>query len=313
MEFKLTGTTCKSTCQSAQIPKHYQKLVYPFTDANYVGSSEVDIITQEIAAEGCLISINMIIGKTETIVSAAQNCIAPSLCFMIKGSLEVKVLNQHNWLYQGQFKYLDYDNSNVDFLIKPGKYQYFQIIFSNEFLSKLSAIKIPGSGVITPDIYREFNKILDCLDEKPLLRIRLEAGLRNIIVSLLERLDTRWPKQTHTQKIISTIQAYIDGHLDEVLTVPRLSNNYFLSESSFKSQFKNQIGENFSDYIIRKRMETSKNLIQNTNLPIHQVAMLVGYEEPTNFTREYKKFFKVLPSKERKKSILPNDKLIYPE
>lgn len=55
------------------------------------------------------------------------------------------------------------------------------------------------------------------------------------------------------------------------------------------------LGEPLGAYIIRIRLESSAQLLRLTNLPVQEIAMKVGYENPTSFNKAFKKRFTISP------------------
>ena len=54
------------------------------------------------------------------------------------------------------------------------------------------------------------------------------------------------------------------------------------------------------EYIQKRRMEYSKNLLITTNKSILEIASEVGYENPSKFSEVFKNYFGILPNKYRK-------------
>jgi two-component system response regulator YesN len=71
-------------------------------------------------------------------------------------------------------------------------------------------------------------------------------------------------------------------------------NPYYISKF-----FKNKSGENFSDYLIRIRMNKAAELLQDYNFKIYEVSELVGYSSTKHFTRTFKKTFGKNPKEYR--------------
>lgn len=57
-----------------------------------------------------------------------------------------------------------------------------------------------------------------------------------------------------------------------------------------------------SRYIQKKKMEYAKMLLETTNTNILDIAIEIGYENPSKFSIAFKKNFGILPNKYRKKS-----------
>jgi AraC-like DNA-binding protein len=63
--------------------------------------------------------------------------------------------------------------------------------------------------------------------------------------------------------------------------------------------FKQCFGISLHEYQTERRMHTALKLLQETRLPISDVAARVGFDEPTNFTAAFKRHFAVLPREAR--------------
>jgi two-component system response regulator YesN len=63
----------------------------------------------------------------------------------------------------------------------------------------------------------------------------------------------------------------------------------FISPNYLSRLFKKATGEGFNEYIVRKRIEKAKLLLETTNLKTNQIAILVGYRDTNYFSLAIKK------------------------
>lgn len=108
--------------------------------------------------------------------------------------------------------------------------------------------------------------------------------------------------QKHNQKnslIIHKIKEIIAKSYMENLTVARLSEEVFLSPNYISLIFKQETGENITEYITKTRMDAAKELLKDADLKILEVAEMVGYENATYFSTVFKKFTGMHPQKYR--------------
>lgn len=319
MTFNISDVPAKLVHITPEVPKHYHALVFPFAKATCVLSPGIDIIDQQVEIEGCTIATHTMVCKMASVLRPHLQTPISTLHCMLQGSLQCVLepgitVN----LVQGQYNFFEIAPGEHEVKVTPGRYVSFHIDLSDDLLEKLAPLAdvlqtllekalqaetspvLPAAGILTPELYVEIDAIRACNADEPLSQVKLHGKLLQLLTMVLESLYRPCQPLTHTQQLMATIQHYIDTHLDELITLSRLAKGYPLSESCIKQQFKAFTGENISDYVIRKRMEKAKELLQTTNWPISNIAFKVGYEEPTNFTREYKKFFQQLPSAERK-------------
>ena len=78
-----------------------------------------------------------------------------------------------------------------------------------------------------------------------------------------------------------------------------LADSLHLNSSYFSVLFKEQVGLNFSEYLMRKRVQRAKELLVQTNLPISEVAERVGYQTDKYFIKVFKSLENISPSKYR--------------
>lgn len=94
---------------------------------------------------------------------------------------------------------------------------------------------------------------------------------------------------------------YIDAHLDEALTVERLSSVAAFSKFHFHRQFTEAYGIGVFRYVQLCRMKrASYQLAFRSRLPIVEIAMANGYEGPEAFARAFRKTIGQSPSQFRK-------------
>ena len=103
-------------------------------------------------------------------------------------------------------------------------------------------------------------------------------------------------------KKINKVCDYISEHLNEDLSVDRLSQIANFSKFHFHRQFSEYTGINVSRYILMMRLKrASYQLVFNKNYRIIDIAMDASFESPESFSRAFKKAFGQTPSQFRQK------------
>lgn len=92
-----------------------------------------------------------------------------------------------------------------------------------------------------------------------------------------------------TEHSILQVQSYIDGHLNEELSLVRLAELVYFNPSYLSRLFKQTTGVNLSEYIIITRVAKARKLLEETKLKIHEIASLVGAESQSYFGQMFKK------------------------
>lgn len=76
-----------------------------------------------------------------------------------------------------------------------------------------------------------------------------------------------------------------------------------MSPSRFCREFKNEFNVTFVEYLANYRMKQAKKLLINPTMPVADVAMAVGFNDPSYFTRVFRKQEGISPSEFRTVSL----------
>ncbi len=101
-------------------------------------------------------------------------------------------------------------------------------------------------------------------------------------------------------KIIQFVINYISLHLDESLTLVRLSELANVNPSYLSARFKKETGETLTEFINQKRVQQAILLLNSTDLPINQIAERVGVLDENYFSRLFRKHLGKSPRAYRK-------------
>lgn len=107
-------------------------------------------------------------------------------------------------------------------------------------------------------------------------------------------------QKTDASSSIQSIIEYINNHYcDYNLSVSYLADYFDLSISNFSHQFKSATGINVSTYINSLRIQQAKHLLSTTSLTISDIAVSIGYTQPSSFIRRFKQFTSTTPGEFR--------------
>jgi len=101
---------------------------------------------------------------------------------------------------------------------------------------------------------------------------------------------------TSTDWRITWAVDHMQRHLAEPLTVPNLAARVNLSASRFRDLFSAQTGLGPVEYLQRLRLRRARLLIERTFLTVKEVMALVGYNDPSHFSRDFRRYHGVTPS-----------------
>ena len=99
---------------------------------------------------------------------------------------------------------------------------------------------------------------------------------------------------------ISQLKEYLDVHLEERLTLEKCSEITYLSISQTIRRFRSAYGMTPCEYLNQRRINTAKQLLQNSTLSVEEIASQTGFPDHNYFSKYFKKKVGLSPSKFRK-------------
>ena len=82
---------------------------------------------------------------------------------------------------------------------------------------------------------------------------------------------------------------FIHQHSDDELSLTKVAKFSNISGNHLSEKFKEVTGINFVDYIARIRVGKARDLLENSNLRISEIAFAVGFQSLSQFNRVFKK------------------------
>ncbi len=101
------------------------------------------------------------------------------------------------------------------------------------------------------------------------------------------------------RSLIQKINAYIRANLENDVSLQSIADHVFLHPVYVSKLYKSETGEGISDYIFRLRMERAAHLLIDTNEKIADICRKVGYQNPSHFSRVFKKHYQKTPDEYR--------------
>jgi AraC family transcriptional regulator len=93
---------------------------------------------------------------------------------------------------------------------------------------------------------------------------------------------------------------FIDEHLAEEISLATLAGLVDLSLYHFARAFKQSFGVPPHRYHIERRLDRARSLLRRSALSVTQIGNQIGFRETSSFSRAYRKFAGITPSKYRR-------------
>jgi AraC family transcriptional regulator len=95
------------------------------------------------------------------------------------------------------------------------------------------------------------------------------------------------------------VQRYVHAHLDADLSLDDLAREVGLSKYHFSRRFKERTGQSPYQFVIYERVRAARHLLRNSNRPLAQIALDVGFNSQSHFTRTFKRHVGATPGRYR--------------
>lgn len=238
----------------------------------------------------------------------------PSLCVILQGKKDVSYNDE---------KY-GYDNKSylISTLSVPAKVQvtdaskdkpYICSVLTFSLEEIYNVMKETGIDRSSKDKNLKSCLCLNTLDDdilEPLFRLTklalkserdsflINLTKKEIIYALLQKNEALLKQYVLEGSIanqVARVVADIKENFDKSINIKKLSKNIGISESSLYQNFKKITTLSPLQFQKKIRLEEAKKMLVSTNKEASDIAFLVGYESPSQFSREYARMFGMPP------------------
>jgi len=98
--------------------------------------------------------------------------------------------------------------------------------------------------------------------------------------------------------VIDMVYSYIHTHAiasPDKLKIPLISRQFGIGKDMLKIKFKSRYNITIRKLIIQVRMEEAQKILLNSSIPVCEVAYTLGYNDVSNFSRDFKRYSKINP------------------
>jgi YesN/AraC family two-component response regulator len=128
--------------------------------------------------------------------------------------------------------------------------------------------------------------------------------IRSVTEQMMEESFYVTPGENQSEPVRQTVmkvKKYIDNNYFEDLWLSGLAEQFAVESSYLSKTFKHITGDNLMFYIANIRVEKAKELLKKNKLNITDIALLVGYDDYSYFSRVFKKIAGLSPREYREK------------
>lgn len=172
-----------------------------------------------------------------------------------------------------------------------------------EFISK--EIKEIFSKELELDITIYFSKLGKNIEKIPELYKELK-NLREKEFDEEIRRELSKDKKEELKKYSDSIEKclkIIGEKYDKNITLDEITKEVAVSKNYFCYLFKKEMGMSLWSYLTQVRLDKAKELLKNTDMKTYEIAFKVGYDNPSYFSKIFKKIENMTPNEYREKII----------
>lgn len=198
-----------------------------------------------------------------------------------------------------------------DLISQDGSFESYLLFFDDDFLKhffRTFSYPSNGSKASSPNAFlklktskylHHFWQSIQLLPQNQartasheLFLLKAQEYLKIILTQAPDLIDLL---QAIHQTPFANLQLFMERHYDKPLTIEDYAALSGRSPSTFRRTFKLKFGTTPRQWIIQKRMEKAKRLLQQTALEVSQIALEVGYENTSHFISAFKKTYGQTP------------------
>lgn len=241
----------------------------------------------------------------------------PSFCVIAQGSKEV-LLGEEAFRYDpGHYLISTVVLPVVSQVVEASKekpYLGFQLYLDPTLVASVmmeSGIETKKTGAsakamnvspIENELLEAALKLMRLLDTPEEMKFLAPLIIREIIYRLLRgeqgaRLSHLLASEGDTRRITRAVN-HLREHMEEPLVIENLARELGMSVSGFHYHFKNVTAMSPVQFQRQIRLQEARRLMLGEDLDVASASFRVGYEDPSYFSREYKKFFGTPPQRD---------------
>ena len=111
------------------------------------------------------------------------------------------------------------------------------------------------------------------------------------------RVRTAYPKSR--AKIAKEIEKTVCEDLSRHISLSELAEQFHINEGSLKNIFRSVYGQSYSDYLRTLRIRSAMKELSSSDRNISDIAVSVGYENPSKFSSAFKRVNGITPQEYR--------------
>lgn len=222
------------------------------------------------------------------------------LFYVLEGRVRIAVRHQEQILTPGHLA-----------VIFPNQIHSYEALGETKAILVICDLALVGGNLHTLSKYHPQNPFLSPEELHPnvsyALRQLLEEGAVHMDIAagsalvqlalarVLPKLHLFANKSADSHELTYQIVQYVAQHFQEPLSLTVLAKALCISKYHLSRVFSEKMGIRFNDYLNSIRLAYALQQIENTELPIAEIGLEVGFESPSTFYRAFRDHYHTTP------------------
>lgn len=209
----------------------------------------------------------------------------------------------------------EYHPSAGDIYILPERTKQFYSADRNDPWTKIfvnlkgtaMASMIEAFGLHKKVVYKDcqelspiFEEIFETVKKEDITVEQMMEQCGMLVMKLLTKLCIHQMHKQNVPNEVQTVKRFIDNNYRRNLTMDEIAAEVYRSNDYVKKQFKQFYGMTPYAYYLDLKLTHAKYLLQNTNLPIKQIADKLGYKSDRYFSKRFREAVGITATQFRK-------------
>lgn len=108
--------------------------------------------------------------------------------------------------------------------------------------------------------------------------------LLGALMKKADRFSPETPQIAFPKWRLARVVDYVDAHLDQTITIEDLAQAAGISRTHFLRSFRSQTGETPHRWLMKRRLERAKDLLQSTAEDLSQIAIRCGFSSQSHMS-----------------------------
>ena len=169
-------------------------------------------------------------------------------------------------------------------------------LFYMNFINKIAGACLPECEAYADEL------AMQCMT---VMRELISIGTDSVVMEMwtclgrfVEKLTEVYQENNGRRKhwMIDEVLQYVEENYNTALSTRDIAGRFFMNTSYFSKLFNEQMGCNFSNYVIDLRIKKAKIMLTQTNMKLYDIADAVGYTNVQYFSTIFKEKEGLTPS-----------------